>query len=210
MKEYEKLSISPENDAIAHNVRYYNGFAPVQFDECQIINLAFIKQGALPQGQPSVVDSLKPSQRKVMYGCFLRPDNEVNVVTLAGSIIQQGQQFQPDRPIDQFGSFTHGGKNSGATHYINICFKPIIKMLFRKDDMLLLNYLDAEVMNVEPKWIVPVVPIILLNGCVGIVDEYSNLLKLMHGESLITMLPWYLGFSGDIMPSIPNYYTVHR
>ncbi|KAI0222309.1 DNA topoisomerase 2 [Massospora cicadina] len=174
---------------------------------------------------PSAVDGLKPVQRKVVYGCFLQPDAEVKVAMLTSSIIKKVAYHHGDQslastiiglaqnfvgannvnlliPLGQFGSCTQGGKDAG-------------------DNMLLLNYLDDDGMKVEPKWFVLVVPIILLNGCDGIgtgwstnipiynlVDVVSNLQQLMQGESPIPMLPWYLGFTSDIMPSGPNFYTV--
>ncbi|KAI0225547.1 DNA topoisomerase 2, partial [Massospora cicadina] len=194
---------------------------------------------------PSVVDGLKPSQRKVIYYCFLRPDNAVNVVTLTGSIIEKLAYRHGNKslalkiirlahnfvgannvnlltPLGQFGSHAQGGKDAGAAHYINVCLPSITKMLFNKDDMPLINYLDAEGMKVEPECFVPVMPIILMNECVGTgtgwsinipnynpVDLAFNLRWLMHGESLITMMPWYLGFTGKIEPTGPNCYTVY-
>ncbi|KAI0244437.1 DNA topoisomerase 2 [Massospora cicadina] len=180
---------------------------------------------------PSVVDGLNPSQRKIVYCCFLRPDNVVNVVTLSGSIIEKlayhhgnkslaltiirlAQNFVGANnvnlltPLGQFGSQAQGGKDADAAHYINVCLPPITKMLFNKNDMPLLNYLDAEGMKVEPECFVPVMPIILMNGCVG-TDLAFNLRWLMHGESLITMMPWYLWFTGKIEPTGPNCYTVY-
>ncbi|KAI0217662.1 DNA topoisomerase 2, partial [Massospora cicadina] len=193
---------------------------------------------------PSVVDGLKPGQRKVVYGCFLRPDAEVKVATLTGSITEKVAYHHGDQslastiiglaqdfvgannvnllaPIGQFGSRTQGGKDAGAARYISTRLKPITRLLFHKDDMPLLNYLDDDGIKVEPEFFVPVMPIILLNGCDGIgtgwstnipshnpADVASNLQRLMQGESPIPMLPWYLGFTGDIEPSGPNRYTV--
>ncbi|KAI0244769.1 DNA topoisomerase 2 [Massospora cicadina] len=172
---------------------------------------------------PFMVNGLKPGQHKVVYGCFLWPDAEVKVATLTGSITEKVAYHHGDQslastinslaqnfmgannvnllaPIGQFGSHTQGGKD---------------------DDMPLLNYLEDDGMKVEPEIFVPVMPIILLNGCKGIgtgwstnipshnlADVASNLQRLMQGKFPIPMLPWYLRFTGDIEPSGPNRYTV--
>ncbi|KAI0222205.1 DNA topoisomerase 2 [Massospora cicadina] len=89
---------------------------------------------------PSMVDGLKPSQRKVVYGCFLQPDAEVNVLTLAcristklvyyhgpqsltSAIIGLAQNFVGANnvnllaPLGLFGSRRYSGKDTGATSY---------------------------------------------------------------------------------------------
>ncbi|KAI0244069.1 hypothetical protein L0F63_002502, partial [Massospora cicadina] len=70
---------------------------------------------------PVMVDGLKPSQRKVMYGCFLRPDNEVNVI-LALTIISLAQDFVGAindnllTPFIQFGYRTQGDNDYEKHH----------------------------------------------------------------------------------------------
>ncbi|KAI0244721.1 DNA topoisomerase 2 [Massospora cicadina] len=144
--------------------------------------------------------------------------------SLASTIISLAKDFVGANninllsPIGQFGSHDQGGKDAGAARSLSTHLLTIAQLLFHKDDMLLLNYLDGGI-KVEPKWYVPVVPIILLNGCDGIstewptnipnynpVDMVSNLRQLMHCESPILMMPWYLGFTGDIEPSSTNHY----
>ncbi|KAI0225158.1 hypothetical protein L0F63_004103, partial [Massospora cicadina] len=73
---------------------------------------------------PSVVDSLKTSQRKVVYGCFLPPDAEVKVATLTSSITEKVNFVGANNSnlfasLGQFGSHTQGGKDAGAARYIS-------------------------------------------------------------------------------------------
>lgn len=91
---------------------------------------------------PSLVDGLKPGQRKVLYTCFKRNDKkEVKVAQLAGAvgeatayhhgeaslmmtIINLAQDFVGSNninlllPIGQFGTRLQGGKDSASPRYI--------------------------------------------------------------------------------------------
>ncbi|KAI0236296.1 DNA topoisomerase 2 [Massospora cicadina] len=136
----------------------------------------------------SMVDGLKPGQCKVVYGCFLRPNAEVNVAMLIGSIIKKvayhhrdqslvstiiglaqnfvgGQQHQPSCPLGQFFSCTQCGKDAGA------------------DDMRLFNYLANDGMKVEPEWWST--NILSYN----LVEVFYNLRWLMQGEFPSTCCP---------------------
>ncbi|KAI0223967.1 DNA topoisomerase 2 [Massospora cicadina] len=144
----------------------------------------------------SVVDSLKPGQCKGMYGCFLQSDAEVKVAMLTGSIIKKVVYHHGDQKfygannvkmlahLSQLGSCTQGDKDAGAVHYISTHLKPINQLLFHKDDIPLLNYLDDDGIKMEPDY------------------------NLVDVESPIPMLPWYLEFTSNIKPSSHNHYTV--
>ncbi|KAI0244672.1 DNA topoisomerase 2 [Massospora cicadina] len=150
---------------------------------------------------PSMVNIHKLGQRKVVYGCFLHPDAEVKVAMLTGKF-----GVNHHWPCPEF----YGVNNVNLlTPLASLALAPriITQLLFYKDDMPILNYLDNNGMKVESKWFVLVVPIVLINGCDGI-DVVFNLRQLMQGESPIPMLPWYLGFIGDIEPSGLNCYIL--
>ena len=70
------------------------------------------------------------------------------------------------------------------------------------------------VQSIEPKYYVPVLPLVLINGAEGIgtgwsshVPNYNprdvvdNLRRMMRGESIEPMSPWYRGFTGVIAPA---------
>ena len=91
---------------------------------------------------PSMVDGIKPGQRKILYGCFKRNlKSEIKVVQLAGyvsentgyhhgeqslvqTIINLAQDFVGSNnlyilmPNGSFGSRAVGGKDSAAPRYI--------------------------------------------------------------------------------------------
>jgi DNA topoisomerase-2 len=62
-------------------------------------------------------------------------------------------------------------------------------------------------MSIEPDYYLPTVPLVLINGADGIgtgwstnipnyspVDIVDNLRRLMRGEAVVRMAPWYRGF----------------
>uniref|UniRef100_A0A8C3BS53 DNA topoisomerase 2 n=1 Tax=Cairina moschata TaxID=8855 RepID=A0A8C3BS53_CAIMO len=103
---------------------------------------------------PSLVDGLKPGQRKVLFTCFKRNDKrEVKVAQLAGSvaemssyhhgeaslmmtIINLAQNFVGSnnlnllQPIGQFGTRLHGGKDSASPRYIFTMLRSALKFSY--------------------------------------------------------------------------------
>jgi DNA gyrase/topoisomerase IV subunit B len=107
-----------------------------------------------------------------------------------------------------------GGKDSASPRYIFTHLQPIAKTLFNEHDNVLLDYLDDDGMKIEPKYYIPLIPMILVNGSEGIgtgystnipcynpVDIIANLNKLIESDGqaeLTPMTPWYRGFTGKI------------
>jgi DNA topoisomerase-2 len=88
---------------------------------------------------------------------------------------------------------------------------PCTKKLFRESDGPILNWLTEDAKTIEPEFFVPVLPMVLVNGCEGIGTGYStfvppynpadikaNLLRLLRKEPLVNMKPWYRGFKGRV------------
>jgi len=184
---------------------------------------------------PSVFDGLKPSLRKIMYCSFKRNlRSEIKVAQLAGYVSEHGAYHHGEAslngaivnlaqnyvgtnninllmPEGQFGSRLEGGKDSAAPRYIFTFLSKITHILFNKDDIPLLkrNTDDGEL--IEPVFYMPTIPIILVNGTLGIgtgwstnvpqfnpLDIIANIRRLMTGEELVNMNPWYRGFTGTI------------
>jgi DNA topoisomerase-2 len=110
---------------------------------------------------PSVIDGLKPSQRKVLYACFKRNlKDEVKVAQLAGycaehtayhhgeaslhsTIIGMAQDFVGSNninlltPSGQFGTRLMGGSDAASPRYIFTHLSPLARLLFPDvDDMV--------------------------------------------------------------------------
>ncbi|OPJ74473.1 hypothetical protein AV530_001328 [Patagioenas fasciata monilis] len=146
---------------------------------------------------PSLVDGLKPGQRKVLFTCFKRNDKrEVKVAQLAGSvaemssyhhgeaslmmtIINLAQNFVGSnnlnllQPIGQFGTRLHGGKDSASPRYIFTMLSPLARLVFPPTDDNILRFLYDDNQRVEPEWYMPIIPMVLINGAEGIGTGWS-------------------------------------
>lgn len=185
---------------------------------------------------PSMVDGLKPSLRKILYACLKRNlKKEIKVSQLAGyvsevsnyhhgeasllgGIIGMAQDFVGANNIElltpngQFGTRLLGGQDAASPRYIFTQLNNITQYIFHPADNALLDYMDDDGDTVEPVYYVPVIPMILVNGAVGIGTGYScrvpshnpleiieNLIHLMDNEPLTKMKPWFRGFIGDVI-----------
>ena len=193
---------------------------------------------------PCVVDGLKPSQRKVVYACRLRQNTEIKVSQLAGfistktayhhgeaslmgTIINLAQNFLGSNtynllsPKGQFGTRLMGGKDAASPRYIFTKLSEHCTKLFMKDDDAVLSYLDDDGLKIEPKYFVPTLPLILINGGDGIGTGYSSSVPCFNPEdvkrAIVSVLkdetpseihPWYPGFKGTIVKTAEGNYTV--
>lgn len=190
---------------------------------------------------PSLVDGLKPGQRKVMFGLFERKQKgEIKVAQLAGKISEKSAYHHGEVslmstivglannfvgsnninllvPSGQFGTRLKGGKDAASPRYIFTQLSPLARALFSKSDDRLLNYLTDDGKPIEPEWYIPILPMILVNGSEGIGTGWSssipnynpqdivdNIRRLMKGEEMMPMLPWYRGFKGYIEQIAPD------
>jgi DNA topoisomerase-2 len=188
---------------------------------------------------PSVIDGFKPSQRKVLFGCLKRGlRSEVKVAQLAGyvsehaayhhgeaslcgTIVGMAQNFVGSNNINllvpngQFGSRLMGGKDSASPRYIFTYLEGITDKIFRKEDAGILKHLDDDGMTIEPENYLPVMPLLLVNGCVGIGTGFSTdippfnpkdilrvLRERLNGRlsslRMIGLTPWWQGFKGEV------------
>jgi DNA topoisomerase-2 len=147
---------------------------------------------------PSVVDGLKPSQRKVLFSSFKRRlHSEIKVVQLAGyvseqagyhhgeqslqgTIVNMAQNFVGSNnlpllvPSGQFGTRLQGGKDAASARYIFTRLSKFSRLLFPEDDDFLLNYLDDDGYPIEPEYYVPIIPLLLVNGAEGVGTGWST------------------------------------
>lgn len=148
---------------------------------------------------PSVMDGLKPSQRKVLYGAFLRglDKEEVKVAQLAGfvsdkaayhhgemslqgAIIGMAQNFigsnniQVLKPNGQYGTRVQGGSDSASSRYIWTKLEDLTPLIFKPVDDCVLNKQFDDGTPVEPEYYAPIIPMILVNGAKGIGTGFST------------------------------------
>jgi DNA topoisomerase-2 len=186
---------------------------------------------------PHLIDGLKPSQRKILYSCFKRNlKEEIRVAQLAGyvsehaayhhgeaslngTIIGMAQNFVGAnninllRPVGQLGSRLLGGADAASPRYIHTLMEDIVGKIFRKEDACLLKHLDDDGELVEPEYYLPVVPLLAINGSVGIGTGYSTNIPPHNPSDIVSLIrhrlhgsidtlanrpldPWWWGFKG--------------
>ena len=148
---------------------------------------------------PSVIDGLKPSQRKILYGAYLRglDKTEVKVaqlagfvsdkaayhhgeVSLTGAIIGMAQDFVGSNninilvPAGQFGTRLKGGKDAASPRYIWTSLEKITSIIYNSMDDPVLNQQSEDSEPIEPEYYAPIIPMVLVNGAEGIGTGFST------------------------------------
>ncbi|MCJ1477402.1 DNA topoisomerase 2 [Lambiella insularis] len=161
---------------------------------------------------PSVVDGLKPGQRKVLYACFKKNlKKDMKVVELAGyvsgitayqhgetslqqTIVGLAQTFVGSNnvnclePSGNFGSRLQGGSDSASARYIYTRLSPFARRIFHQLDEPILKYNTDDDHTIEPEMYVPVVPMVLINGADGIGTGWSSSIPNYNPEDIVSNL----------------------
>lgn len=161
---------------------------------------------------PSLVDGLKPAQRKVLFACFKRNlKQDIKVAQLAGyvsehaayhhgeaslnsTITGMAQDFVGSNnvpllvPSGQFGTRLMGGQDAASARYIFTRLSPITRLIFHPDDDKLLSYLDDDGVSIEPEYYLPIIPLILVNGAEGIGTGWSTSIPNHNPLEIIQIL----------------------
>lgn len=161
---------------------------------------------------PSVVDGLKPGQRKVMFTCFKRNDKrEVKVAQLTGSVAEMSAYHHGEAslsstiinlaqnyvgsnninllvPSGQFGTRLSGGKDSASPRYIFTIMSSLTRLIFHPHDDPLLDYQTDDNQRIEPTYYVPIIPMVLVNGADGIGTGWSTKICNHNPRAIIRSL----------------------
>lgn len=180
---------------------------------------------------PSVVDGFKPAQRKIAFAAnkLWKSGNEkpMKVFQLGGqaaalsffhhgsldqTIITMTQDFKNSLPIfqgiGQFGSLR--APEAGAPRYVGVRFNDNFRRLYKDFDLVTAQYEEGE--EIEPRFFLPIIPTVLLNGGSGIAVGFaSNILNrhpldlldacvdyLEKGTVTSVLKPWIKGFYGEV------------
>lgn len=143
--------------------------------------------------------------------------------SLNGTIIGMAQSFCGSNninlltPSGQFGTRRMGGKDAASPRYTFTKLEDITRKIFHPDDDPLLSYLNDDGLSIEPEFYMPVIPMILVNGTDGIGTGWStsvpnfdpraiiaNLRRLIAGEEVEAMVPYYCGYTGTVSETDPS------
>jgi DNA topoisomerase-2 len=138
-------------------------------------------------------------------------------VSLAETIVKLANDYMGSNninllePCGQFGTRLMGGKDASQTRYIFTKLTKEARKLFDPKDDAILNYLDDDGRSIEPDFYMPTLPMVLVNGTEGIGTGFScyvppfnpddikeNIKRVLGGEELVPMKPWFRGFKGKV------------
>ena len=184
----------------------------------------------LERAIPHICDGLKESTRKILFACLKRNlyTNEIKVAQLAGNvsevtayhhgenslqeaIIGMAQIFVGTNNINmlepkgQMGTRISGGQDSSSPRYIYTLLSKLTKLIFKEEDNNVLNYLDEDGLSIEPEYYIPIIPMVLVNGGIGIGTGYSTNIPQFNPETIIKI---YLNIIDNINENIGKILTL--
>ncbi len=196
---------------------------------------------------PSVVDGFKTSQRKVFYGVIEKnlkySGNTIKVAQLGALVAQITNYHHGETNLYEtiirmthnhvgsnniallaqdgmMGTRLMGGKDAASPRYIFTKMNELTSLIFKREDEPLLMPEMDDGDEVEYSFYVPIIPMIVINGCVGIGTGWSTsipcydpakiiellLTKLSGKDANIELKPFYNGFQGEIKKISENKY----
>lgn len=185
---------------------------------------------------PNIMDGLKTSQRKILFSVIKKNQKSpIKVSQLAGyvsehsayhhgetslteCIIGMAQNFVGSNNIEllcpdgSFGTRIQGGKDAASPRYIWTYLTSLAQSIFIQDDFDILDYRYDDGQKIEPYYYVPIIPMLLVNGCEGIgtgfstkippfnpLDLVENIELKLNGQNPKQLIPWFRGFKGDVV-----------
>lgn len=191
---------------------------------------------------PSLIDGFKPSQRKIAHtanqvwktgkekpmkvfqlGGLAASMTMFHHGSLDGTIIGMTQDFKNSMPIfqgvGQFGSLR--SPEAGAPRYVGVKFNENFRLLYQDFDLV--EEQEEEGEKIEPKFFLPIIPTVLLNGGSGIAvgfatnilnrhpaDLIKACLAVLKGKTCPEVKPWIKGFEGSFsrVPDAPKSWVI--
>lgn len=255
--EYRKdwlNTFNPENNTFIDKISLVKAIS-------DFINEEFILYGidACVRSLPSICDGLKNSQRKIIYAYFEKRKNEFKSVKVAqfagytaeianythgennisGTIINMTQSFVNSNNIPyfkadgQFGTRKELGKDNSSPRYIFVMENKLLDYIYIEDDLKIVKKKVDDGDICEPEFYLPIIPMILVNGCSGIGLGWSSTIPLYNPLDLVNAIkdwlmngkpvnkreakikfypfrditPWYRNFTGDIVEIEPKKFS---
>ena len=174
---------------------------------------------------PNLMDGLKQSQRKVLYGCLKRKlKSDMKVASLAGYITEHTKYHHGEVSLQdtikgmaacytggnnlpllarsgEMGSRIAGGKDSASARYVETHLEEITRLVIHECDDCLLNTVIDDGVVVEPEFYVPCIPMVLANPCKAAIGTgWSSTIPGFNPLVLITCIKTWLdngGCAGD-------------
>lgn len=123
----------------------------------------------------------------------------------------------------QFGSRLEGGKDASQPRYLHVSLPSWIPLVYREEDKCLETLVLDEGNAQECETFYPIVPMHVINGAKGIGTAYSTtipchrpldviewLMQWLLEQEPNTLVPWYRGFTGEIIKQGNGFVTKGR
>lgn len=91
-----------------------------------------------------------------------------------------------------------GGDDAASPRYIYTKMEPLTPLLFREEDDVLLEYVEDDGDKLEPTFYVPILPMILINGCSAIGTGWSSNIPCYNPADIINCIKTWLEHDGKI------------
>nr|USF91789.1 topoisomerase II [Drosophila simulans] len=191
---------------------YTKGTKSITYADFINLELVLFSNADNERSIPSLVDGLKPGQRKVMFTCFKRNDKrEVKVAQLSGSVAEMSAYHHGEvslqmtivnlaqnfvganninllEPRGQFGTRLTGGKDCASARYIFTLMSPLTRLIYHPLDDPLLDYQVDDGQKIEPLWYLPIIPMVLVNGAEGIGTGWSTKISNYNPREIMNNL----------------------
>jgi DNA topoisomerase-2 len=218
----EQMMIQPISSFINH-----------QFIQYSLENIA--------RSIPRFTDGLKISQRKIIWASVKRwgakTGNNADKMkvaqfgayvadkcmynhgekSLTGAVVSMAQDFVGANNLPyftsdgQYGSRNYNGIDAADSRYLFTRPFPLMNVIFRKEDVPILTLQIEEGETVEPVTLLPILPMHLINGQIGVATAFSTYIpghdpldcvywyeSRLKGLPTKPIIPWYRGFEGEI------------
>jgi DNA gyrase/topoisomerase IV subunit B len=186
---------------------------------------------------PSTLDGFKPSQRKITYAALTKPLNsELRVSQFAAFVAERlvyhhGEQsltaaivnLAQDYPgtnniplltgVGQFGTRHTGGKDHASARYIYTKTGPLTHELFPSADFQVLPQQTEEGTVIEPIHLLPILPMMIINGSNGIGTGFSTdipahnplhvfqaVIQWLNNKPMRLIAPFSIGLTSQLYP----------
>lgn len=184
---------------------------------------------------PSFCDGLKPVQRKILFALSSEKGEKLKVNVLSGKVIfktqyhhgnvsvedavvNMAQKFKNNLPmleeIGIYGSLRN--PYASSSRYIATKISKLFEYVFKDSEIL--EYVTIDGVECEPKYYLPIIPMILINGGSGIAVGFSmnilnrnpisiidNCINLINGKKLKDMNPEIHDFTGSFTRDKDNH-----
>ncbi|CAG5118293.1 unnamed protein product, partial [Candidula unifasciata] len=201
----------------------------ISFSDFVNRELILFSNADLVRSIPSLMDGLKPGQRKVIFTCLKRNlvNKELKVAQLAGSVAEQSAYHHGEnslmstiiglaqnyvgsnnlnllQPLGQFGTRFHGGKDAASPRYIFTMLSPLARHIMNANDDALLTHLYDDNQKIEPEWYCPTIPMVLVNGAEGIGTGWSTKIPNYDVREIVANIHRMLD-GLDPLPMLPSF-----